>query len=159
MKRIIKIVFLSAVVLMSGCKANDWMDWKAQNEIWLEQNKAQEGIQVTSSGLQYKILYPGNPTDAHIGSTSTVTVKYKGQLINGKVFDQADEASFLVSQVVAGFAEGLKKMHVMGEAELYIPWDLGYGADGTEASETSSAFIPPYSTLIFHVEVKSAYSN
>ncbi len=157
----IKMIILAVLTLtVVGCKEDNWMDWKAQNEMWLQQNAlSNDDIQTTPTGLQYKIIYPGNPTDAHIGSTSTVHVGYTGRLINGKVFEQVDNTSFLVSQVVPGFAEGLKKMHVMGVAELYIPWDLGYGEEGNEAVESASAFIPPYSTLIFTVEVKSAYTN
>ncbi len=153
------IILVAITLLFIGCKEDNWMDWKAQNEMWLRQNATKDNIKVSHTGLQYKIIYDGNATDAHIGATSTVIINYTGCLINGKVFDQADGVSLRVSEVVAGFAEGLKKMHVMGVAELYIPWDLGYGKDGTEAAESADAFIPPYSTLIFTVEVKSAYTN
>jgi FKBP-type peptidyl-prolyl cis-trans isomerase len=59
-----------------------------------------------------------------------------------------------VSSVVSGFAEGLKKMNQFGEYEFYIPYYLGYGASGA-GSEGSESFIPPYSTLIFHVYLHS----
>ena len=58
-----------------------------------------------------------------------------------------------VSDFVPGFSEGLKKMHEFGIYEFYIPYDLGYGIDGTGLEGTSS-HIPPYSTLIFRVELK-----
>ncbi len=159
MKKIILISTMLLALSFVGCKEDNWMDWKAQNELWLQQNASQEGIHITSTGLQYKVLYQGNHTDAKIGPNSIVTVKYTGKLINGKRFDASDNAQLGVSEVVAGFGEGLKKMNVKGHYILYIPWELGYGEDGTEASETSTAFIPPYSTLIFDVEVKSAYTN
>ncbi len=153
------LLFAVVILLFAGCKEDNWMDWKAQNEMWLAQNATQSGVQVSHTGLQYKVVAQGNPTDAQVGPTSTVLVDYTGQLINGKVFDSGENASFMVSQVVAGFAEGLKKMNVHGDYILYIPWELGYGEDGTEASETAQAFIPPYSTLIFTVHLSSAYSN
>ena len=43
-------------VLLPGCKQNDWMDWKVQNELWLENNKTQAGVVVSSTGLQYKVI-------------------------------------------------------------------------------------------------------
>ncbi len=153
------IILAAITLLFIGCKEDNWMDWKAQNELWLRQNATQAGVQTTHTGLQYKVLYQGNTTVPRPGSTSTVVVDYSGSLINGKVFDSATSASFMVSQVVAGFAEGLKKMNENGDYILYIPWDLGYGEEGTEAAETAPAFIPPYSTLIFEVHLSSAYSN
>jgi FKBP-type peptidyl-prolyl cis-trans isomerase FkpA len=83
-----------------------------------------------------------------------VTIDYTGQLINDYVFDSADGAVMQVSSVVAGFAEGLKKMNQFGEYEFYIPYYLGYGSAGT-GSEGTESFIPPYSTLRFRVYLHS----
>ncbi len=155
-----KTIILAVITLLfMGCKEDNWMDWKAQNEMWLRQNATKDSVQTTHTGLQYKVIYQGNTSLSRPGATSTVTVDYTGSLINGKVFDSAEGASFLVSQVVAGFAEGLKKMNQHGDYILYIPWELGYGEDGTEASEAAPAFIPPYSTLIFEVHLSDYYSN
>ncbi len=157
----VKMIILAALTLaLVGCKEDNWMDWKAQNEMWLQQNATQAGVHTTHTGLQYKVVaqgLTGRPDKP--GETSTVIVDYKGSLINGKVFDSAEGAEFGVSQVVAGFAEGLKKMNQHGDYILYIPWELGYGEDGTEAAETANAFIPPYSTLIFEVHLSDYYSN
>ena len=81
-----------------------------------------------------------------------VTIKYSGKLINGYEFDANDNYTAYVNNFVAGFAEGLKKMQEFGIYELYIPYDLGYGSKGT-GTEGSSSHIPPYSTLIFYVEL------
>ncbi len=156
----VKLIILAALTLMMvGCKEDQWMDWKAENEMWLRHNATQSGVQTTPTGLQYKVLYQGNPYDIKPGENSTVVVDYKGMLINGKTFDEATNSTFRVSQVVAGFAEGLKKMNIHGDYILYIPWELGYGEEGTEAAESAPAFIPPYSTLIFEVHLSSAYTN
>ncbi len=159
MKKILFTVLCLSSFFFTSCKEDNWMDWKAQNEMWLRQNAQQAGVETSHTGLQYKVLYQGNIHDVKPGMMSTVMVDYKGTLINGKVFDEAKNASFLVSQVVAGFAEGLKKMNVHGDYILYIPWELGYGEEGTEAAETAPAFIPPYSTLIFEVHLSSSYTN
>ncbi len=148
---------LLLLVLVSGCKRDNWLDWKMQNELWLTHNAKQEGVITTPTGLQYKCIDPGpfinsnapRPDDAKI-----VTIDYTGQLINEYVFDSADEAIMQVSSLVAGFAEGLKKMNQFGEYEFYIPYYLGYGQNGT-GTEGTEKFIPPYSTLIFRVYLHS----
>ena len=155
MKKLLYILPLLAL-LLSSCKEDNWMDWKQQNEMWLVENAQNEGVQTSASGLQYKILYAGNTTDTKPDDASTVIVSYTGKLINGYQFDAANNAQFSVSSVVTGFAEGLKKIHVHGDIELYIPQDLAY-ADSLPKTEgsLSSTFIPPYSTLIFEVKLKS----
>ena len=150
--KIISLLLLS--VLVSSCKRDNWLDWKFQNELWLAQNAKQEGVVTTPTGLQYKCIEAGWDKSARPDDAKIVIIDYKGQLINNYVFDEADEASMQVSSVVSGFAEGLKKMNQFGEYEFYIPYYLGYGASGA-GSEGSESFIPPYSTLIFHVYLHS----
>ena len=148
------ISLLLLIVLVSSCKRDNWLDWKFQNELWLAQNAKQEGVVTTPTGLQYKCIEAGWDKSARPDDAKIVIIDYKGQLINNYVFDEADEASMQVSSVVSGFAEGLKKMNQFGEYEFYIHYYLGYGASGA-GSEGSESFIPPYSTLIFHVYLHS----
>lgn len=153
--KILSLILL--VVLATGCKRDNWLDWKMQNEMWLAQNAKKEGVITTPTGLQYKCIDPGpfinsnapRPDDAKI-----VTIDYTGQLINSYVFDSADEAIMQVSTVVAGFAEGLKKMSQGSTYEFYIPYKLGYGQEGV-GNEGAENFIPPYSTLRFTVYLHS----
>ena len=154
-KTIVYFLFLLAALLCS-CKQDNWMDWKLQNEMWLAENAKNDTVRVTASGLQYKIKYMGNETDAKPDDASTVIVSYTGKLINGYQFDGARNAQFPLSSVVTGFAEGLKKIHVHGDIELYIPQELAY-ADSLPKTEgsLSSTFIPPYSTLIFDVHLSA----
>lgn len=157
------IILLAIVAVMSGCKKNDWLDWKVENTLWLEQNRLAHSedtlFHVSESGLQYRILYSGNPYDAKPGALSTVTCTYEGYLINGAKFD-GGTASFAVSNLIPGFAEGLKKIHNHGDIELFIPYTLGYSKeaglenDGT-GTEGTSSYIPPYSTLIFKVHLSA----
>lgn len=152
MKKIL-ILLAAAALLLSGCKENDWMDWKVQNELWLAQNLANDSEVVqTESGLQYKIIHQGNTTDAKPHANTTVYVDYKGSLINGYQFDKSNYAPLNLAQTVAGFTEGMKKIYPGGDIMLYIPWDLGYGEDGS-GSEGGTGFIPPYSTLIFEIHL------
>ena len=154
MKKIFPILALLAV-LCSSCKKDNWLDWKTQNELYLEQLVKSDTTgmyQKTASGLVYRIEYPGIPTDVRPSGASTVYVDYTGWLINGYQFDQATYSSLAVSQVVAGFAEGIKKIRNQGDIWLYIPWDLAYGEEGT-GTEGGSGYIPPYSTLIFQIHL------
>lgn len=152
-------LYLIAVLalFLTGCKQDNWIDWKLENELWLRQNLNEPGVRLspTGSGLQYKVISQGNTTDARPNSTSYVIVDYKGTFINGKTFDSGENTSFNLSQVVEGFAEGLKLMNVHGDYVLFIPWELGYGDNENESRPSS---IPPYSTLIFEVHL-SAVSN
>ena len=128
------------------------MDWKAQNQLWLEQNKTKPGVETSSTGLQYKIIADPNPTDAKPNVSSRVYCDYRGTLINGVQFD-GGTATLLVSNVVEGFAEGLKKIHCHGDIELYIPYELGY-KDEEQGTEGTASYIPPYSTLIFTIHIR-----
>lgn len=155
MKKTTKLLsLLLVVVLVSGCKQENWLDWKLQNELWLQNNAKKEGVITTPTGLQYKCIEKGWDKSARPDDAKIVTIDYEGTMINGLQFDAADAYTGYVSSFVSGFSEGLKKMNQFGEYEFYIPYDLGYGKEGT-GTEGTESFIPPYSTLIFHVYLHS----
>ena len=158
MKTLKILSLLCVIFLASSCKQNDWLDWKTQNELWLIDNAKRDGVETTPTGLQYKCIYPGvgpessaRPDDAKI-----VTIRYSGKLINGYEFDAKEDENFYVSDLVPGFNEGLKKMFEFGIYEFYVPYDLGYGKT-EHGKEGTSSYIPPYSTLIFYVELKKIH--
>ena len=120
-------------------------------EEFLAANKLKEGVVTTASGLQYKVLVEG--TGKTPSAKDEVTVKYEGRLLDGTVFDSSykrkgETAKFRVNQVIKGWTEALKMMPVGSKWELYIPHDLAYGS-------RKAGNIPPYSTLIFTVELVS----
>ncbi|MEZ5002464.1 MAG: FKBP-type peptidyl-prolyl cis-trans isomerase [Chitinophagales bacterium] len=122
---------------------------KEAGEKFLEENKSKEGVVVLPSGLQYKIITKG---DGPIpGPNDKVKTHYHGTLIDGTVFDSSVERgepiSFPVGGVIAGWTEALQLMPVGSKWELYIPYDLAYGA--RRAGEK----IAPYSALVFEVEL------
>ena len=119
------------------------------NLAYLDSYKKQKGVVALPSGLLYKVVRKGN--GALPADTSTVEVHYEGKLIDGSIFDSSyqrgETTSFPLNQVIKGWQEGLKLMPVGSEYELVIPYTLAYGEVGTRG-------IPPFSTLIFKVELK-----
>ena len=122
---------------------------------FLVANAKKTGIKTTKTGLQYEIIRSGNgPTPT---KSDTVTTHYKGQLINGDIFDgsyrgkaptPADEPiSFPVGGVIAGWTEALQMMKVGDKWRLFIPSELAYGERGAGAD------IGPGATLIFEIEL------
>ena len=117
-------------------------------EKFLAENKTKEGVQVTPSGLQYKVIKQGEGTVPT--TTDKVSVHYRGTLIDGTEFDSSYKrnkpAEFGVTQVIKGWTEALTMMPVGSKWELYIPQELAYGSRGQSQ-------IKPFSTLIFEVEL------
>ena len=150
-KNIFFILFAIMLVSLPACKKNDWLDWKAQNQLWMTNNKSQEGVHVTESGLQYKVIADPNPYDARPSHSNIITCTYTGTLINGAKFE-GGTSSFAVNSLVAGFAEGIKKIHTNGDIILYIPYELGY-LEEAQGTEGTSSYIPPYSTLISNIHL------
>ena len=146
------IVLLLGLVALSGCKQNDWLDWKTQNELWLINNAKNPEVHTTHTGLQYKCIVPGEPNTPRVDDAKMVTINYSGKLINGYEFDANDNYSESVNMFVPGFTEGLKLMKEFGIYEFYIPYELGYGIT-EKGTEGTKSHIPPYSTLIFRVEL------
>ena len=146
------IVLLLSVIALSSCKQNNWLDWKTQNELWLINNAKDPEVHTTHTGLQYKCIVPGEPNTPRVDDAKVVTIKYSGKLINGYEFDANDNYRESVDLFVPGFTEGLKLMKEFGIYEFYIPYDLGYGIT-EKGTEGTKSHIPPYSTLIFRVEL------
>ena len=115
-----------------------------KEEQFLADNAKKDGVQTTESGLQYKLISAGD--DYKVQPQDTVVVTYKGQLLDGTVFDENDSTKFIANRVIRGWTEGLGLLGEGGKATLYIPAELAYGERGNRNIE-------PNSTLIFDVEV------
>ncbi len=117
-------------------------------EDFLKQNAQKQGVNVLPSGLQYRVITEG--TGAKPTATDRVKVNYRGTLVDGTEFDSSykrnQPATFGVGQVIKGWTEALQLMPAGSKWEIYIPHELGYG-------ERESGKIPPFSALIFEVEL------
>lgn len=117
---------------------------------FLEANKAKPGVVTTESGLQYEVLTPGSGEKP--AAEDTVEVDYVGTLIDGTEFDSSykrgETAKFPLNRVIPGWTEGVQLMPVGAKYKFVIPASLAYG-------DRDTGTIPPNSTLVFEVELKS----
>jgi len=120
-------------------------------EVFLAANAKKDGVKVTASGLQYKVLKAGDGKGASPKATDTVKVHYHGTLTDGSVFDSSVERgepiSFPLNGVIPGWTEGLQLMKVGDKFQFVIPGKLAYG------ERSPSPKIGPNATLIFDVEL------
>ncbi len=126
-------------------------EYKEKNLQFIEETALQEGVVKLPCGVLYKELLKGSGTVSPELS-SVVSVHYRGTLINGREFDNSWKRgcpeAFRLNQVIEGWQQALRQMHVGDRWMIYIPYTLGYGS-------RSSGTIPGFSTLVFEVELLS----
>lgn len=125
------------------------MDNTSKGAQFLATNKSKDGVKTTPSGLQYKVVTEG--TGPRPKATDTVTVNYKGTLLDGTEFDASSRhggpATFRLNEVIPGWTEGLQLMNTGSKYEFWIPGNLGYGQQGSPPN------IGPNATLHFEIEL------
>jgi FKBP-type peptidyl-prolyl cis-trans isomerase len=123
-----------------------------EGQEFLKTNKNKKGVVTTASGLQYEVIKEG--TGAQPTKDDMVSIHYKGTTIDGKLFqssyDSGQPVSFSVGAVIPGFTEALQLMKVGSKYKVYIPSELGYGANPPRGSN-----IKPNSVIIFEMELLS----
>jgi len=128
---------------------------KQRGEAFLSENKKKEGVKTLPSGLQYKVIKAGTGKKPKVNDT--VTVNYRGTLIDGTEFDSSfrrgQPAAFPVSGVIPGWTEALPLMQEGAKWQLFVPPNLAYGERG------AGGLIGPNATLIFEVELISVQQN
>jgi FKBP-type peptidyl-prolyl cis-trans isomerase len=126
-----------------------YQEIKISGEKFLKENKSNENVQVTDSGLQYIVLKEGNGQKPI--ETSRVKVHYHGTLLDGTVFDSSVDKGVpyetQVAQVIKGWIEGLQLMNVGSKYKFFVPQELAYGAT------PRAGVIKPFMPLVFEVEL------
>jgi FKBP-type peptidyl-prolyl cis-trans isomerase FklB len=122
---------------------------KLAGEKFLAENRKKDKVVTLPSGLQYKVLTMGKGKKPRVDQT--VTVNYRGSLIDGKEFDSSykrgEPATFKANQVIKGWTQALQLMPVGSKWQLFIPSELAYGERG------AGQLIGPNATLVFEVEL------
>ena len=120
--------------------------YRKESEMFMQRNARRENVTVLPSGLQYKMDVEGKGAVAAPGDI--VSCIYKGTFVDGRMFDSSagEAVQFPVQGVIPGFAEALTTFPEGTRCTIYIPWELAYGARGSEV-------IPSYSALVFDLEI------
>jgi peptidyl-prolyl cis-trans isomerase len=118
---------------------------KKKSDAYMAANAKKPGVKTIGQGVQVKELKAGNGPMPK--ASDVVKINYVGKTIEGKVFDQRNDATMPVGGVIPGFTEALTKMPVGSKWEITIPYSAGYGA------QQPSPDLKPFSTLVFTVEL------
>ena len=156
-----KWIYLVLVLVLASCEA-DFQTWKDLNANWLVQNKAQHAaandLKILPSGVQYQIFHNG-PGRIPKPTNSYVTMTYTAKLVDGTVCDSGSGENWLaVSDLIPGLQEVLCLMSEPSYAKIYVPYTMAYGVDGSK--KTGGNFhVPPYSTMIFEIDLHKVENN
>lgn len=144
---------LLLLIAVSCSKTVEYVDYGPVDKKIIQDYLVEKGVtnaDSTASGLYYIIHKPGG--DVHPTLTSTVTVNYEGYLTDGTLFDSSNShggpSTFALSDVVAGWQEGLQLIGAGGKITLLIPSALGFGP-------VSTGKIPANSVILFNIELLS----
>ncbi|CAN7510035.1 FKBP-type peptidyl-prolyl cis-trans isomerase [Phenylobacterium sp. LjRoot219] len=144
------IICAVAALALAGCHKN-LPDQSGAAQVFLAQNAKQAGVQTLPSGLQYKVVRSGPADGIKPRLGDEVKVHYEGKLIDGTVFDSSYErgqpAAMPLNGLIKGWQEALQLMRPGDEWILYVPPNLGYGAEGAGGT------IPPGAALVFRIEL------
>lgn len=134
---------------MQEAQAKKYASQKEEGKKFLDENAEREGVKTLPSGLQYEVMEMGKGNVP--AKNDKVLAHYRGTLIDGTQFDSSydrgEPATFPVTGVIQGWQEALQMMPVGSKWKLYIPYDLAYGEQGYPPT------IPPFSTLVFEIEL------
>ena len=143
------LLLFAGLALLTVTKSPSGEANRIAGKTFLANNAKQEGINTTSSGLQYQILTEG--AGERPVATDKITVHYQGSTLDGDIFDSSynrgHPLTISLANVIPGWTEGMQLMRTGAKNRLFIPSELAYGSQGAGAD------IEPDATLIFDVEL------
>lgn len=164
------LAITSLLFIFPACEKQDkYIDWKVMNDEWFEARKSESAafpftwteetlknpllnntFSITESGVRYRALRLGNPSEKTPNPTSLIKATYEGKLIDGTDFEsQVDSYWDYLQNLPIGVQEILLKMHIGDIYEFYLPYTMAFGEKGDYK-------VPPYSTVIYRVELTDA---
>lgn len=143
---VLSVTLLTLALVGCGTDAEDSCDLEAEQQFLVE-NAQESGVIETDSGLQYRIITEVEEGESP-SSNSEVSVNYTGRTIDGEVFNDFDNQTFKLDEVIHGFSEGIQLMKVGETFEFVIPGNLAYGNN----PPPTSGFCPN-ATLIFEIDL------
>ena len=171
MKLLKFVYFFSCFFIFLGCvKTDEYIDWKLLNDEWFEGRKLDKvafpfnwqvkslgstmidtAFMTSESGVRFRRLRPGNPSDRKPNPTSYIWAIYEKKLIDGTTFELDSIGGLLGSlpDLEKGIQEGLLKMHIGQTCEFYIPWEQTLNSSGKQVNFS----IPKYSVIICRIQL------
>lgn len=148
-----RFILLLSLIMSPGASHALAQDpsYAQKNADFLMQNANKDGVETTTSGLQFQTITAGE--GASPTATDIALAGYRGMLIDGTVFDEIAQAPLPIGQLVPGFAEALQKMQIGGQYKIWIPSNIGYGPDDQINPQTGEVGIPGGSVIIFEVNL------
>lgn len=166
MKQAIYSALILAIALLTNSCNEGFGTWRKLNEDWLAEKSTTLGkgdpdiieTRVLPSGVLIEVYHngfgaiPKPSVDPSTEKSSTVVVAYKGLLIDGTEFDSSEETSMSLSNTIPGWQEALSQMRQGSSWRIYIPYSEGYDDEGSK-DWADNFVVPPYSTLIFDIDL------
>ena len=153
MKRNLILLAIVLAVGLTSCTEDKYKDWTLINNQWSALHQNDPGFEKLPSGLQFRADYKAYDDKIILDNKSLIVVKYTGKLVDGTTFGESLRDTMYLSDLVAGWQEGLRLMRVGSKFKFYIPSNLGYG------SSTAKPTVPANSILIFDVELLQLIPN
>lgn len=171
MKNIIYSTLLVIIAAITTSCNEGFGTWKSLNEQWFEEKKTTLGqgdtsiiaTRVLPSGVMIEMYHTGygpipKPSlDPTTGVSSTIVATYKGYLVDGTKFNDAKEYAMSLSDAISGWQDALSIMPEGSSWRLYIPYSEGYSSTGSKTTNENFV-VPPYSTLIFDIDLIKVYN-
>ena len=145
-----------AAGMLTSCLDDDYNDRNAEDQLDIMEYMERKGLDLEydpNSGIHYEIRAEGNPNRKPSADSSLVTVNYEGRLLNDTVFVKGDSVKMDLREQPIGFQLGVSSIGEGGEIMMILPSLVAYGSAEFVTDTPYSVTVPPYSVLVYEVEL------